>query len=38
MGIYTVLGILGLFLIRREIEQGPGNESLSNLPSATEAR
>jgi hypothetical protein len=23
MGIYTVLGILFLFLVRREIEQGP---------------
>jgi cytochrome bd-type quinol oxidase subunit 1 len=23
MGMYTVLGILFLFLVRREIEQGP---------------
>jgi cytochrome d ubiquinol oxidase subunit I len=40
MGIYTVLGILFLFLIRREIEHGPvaGHESVSNLPPATEAR
>ena len=26
MGMYTVLGILFLFLVRREIEQGPGAE------------
>jgi hypothetical protein len=35
-----VLGILGLFLIRREIEAGPlaGHESVSNLHPVTEAR
>jgi hypothetical protein len=35
-----VLGILGLFLIRREIENGPvaGHESVSPLHPATEAR
>jgi cytochrome bd ubiquinol oxidase subunit I len=40
MGIYTVLGILFLFLIWREIEHGPvaGNESVSSLHPATEAR
>jgi hypothetical protein len=40
MGIYTVLGILFLFLIRREIEHGPlgGPESVSNLHPAAEAR
>ncbi len=40
MGIYTVLGILFLFLIRREIEHGPlaGHESVSNLHPAAEAR
>jgi cytochrome d ubiquinol oxidase subunit I len=40
MGIYTVLGILFLFLIWREIDHGPlaGNESASNLHPATEAR
>jgi cytochrome d ubiquinol oxidase subunit I len=40
MGIYTVLGILFLFLIRREIERGPlaGHESVSNLHPAAEAR
>ncbi|MGB8011224.1 MAG: cytochrome ubiquinol oxidase subunit I [Terriglobales bacterium] len=40
MGIYMVLGILGLFLLRREIERGPANgqESGSNLHPATEAR
>jgi len=40
MGIYTVLGILGLFLIWREIEHGPlaGDESLSDLHPATEAK
>jgi cytochrome d ubiquinol oxidase subunit I len=40
MGIYTVLGILFLFLIWREIEHGPvmGRESASNLHPATEAR
>jgi cytochrome bd-type quinol oxidase subunit 1 len=40
MGIYMVLGILGLFLIRREIENGPvaGNESVSNRHPATEAK
>jgi cytochrome bd-type quinol oxidase subunit 1 len=26
MGMYTVLGILFLFLVRREIEQGPEGE------------
>ena len=37
MGIYTVLGILFLFLIKREIEHGPlaGHESASNLHPAT---
>jgi cytochrome d ubiquinol oxidase subunit I len=40
MGIYTVLGILFLFLIWREIERGPvaGNEPVSSLHPATEAR
>src|SRR5208283_3569324 len=40
MGIYMVLGILFLFLIRREIEHGPvgGHESVSNLHPATAAR
>jgi len=38
MGIYTVLGILFLFLIRREIERGPVSEAASNLNLATEAR
>jgi cytochrome bd-type quinol oxidase subunit 1 len=40
MGIYTVLGILFLFLIRRVIEHGPltGHESVSNLRPAAEAR
>jgi cytochrome d ubiquinol oxidase subunit I len=40
MGIYTVLGILFLFLIWREIEHGPvaGNESLSKLHPAAEVR
>jgi cytochrome d ubiquinol oxidase subunit I len=40
MGIYTVLGILFLFLIWREIDHGPlgGNESASNRHPATEAR
>jgi len=40
MGIYTVLGVLFLFLIRREIEHGPvgGHESASNLHPVTEAR
>jgi cytochrome d ubiquinol oxidase subunit I len=40
MGIYTVLGILFLFLSWREIEHGPlaGNESVSNLRPATGAR
>jgi len=33
-----VLGILFLFLIRREIEQGPVSEAASNLHRATEAR
>jgi len=35
-----VLGILGLFLIRREIESGPvaGHEPVSHLHPATEAR
>jgi cytochrome d ubiquinol oxidase subunit I len=40
MGIYTVLGILFLFLIWREIEHGPlaGSESVSSLHPPTEAR
>jgi cytochrome d ubiquinol oxidase subunit I len=40
MGIYTVLSILFLFLIKREIEHGPvdGQDSASNLHPATEAR
>jgi len=40
MGIYTVLGILFLFLIWREIDHGPlaGNESVCNPHPATEAR
>jgi hypothetical protein len=38
-GIYTVLGVLFLFMIWREIEHGPvaGNDFVSNHP-ATEAR
>jgi hypothetical protein len=28
MGIYTVLGILGLFLVWREIEHGPEAEGI----------
>jgi cytochrome d ubiquinol oxidase subunit I len=38
MGIYTVLGILFLFLIRREIEHGPVTESVSESHPATKAR
>jgi cytochrome d ubiquinol oxidase subunit I len=40
MGIYMVLGILGLFLLWREIERGPveGHDSVSNLDRATEAK
>ena len=39
MGMYMVLGILGLFLIRREIENGPVHvESAPGLHVATEAR
>jgi cytochrome d ubiquinol oxidase subunit I len=39
MGIYTVLGVLFLFLIWREIEHGPeSGASVSNLHPATEAR
>ena len=40
MGIYTVLGVLFLFLTWREIEHGPlaGNESVSDFHPATEAR
>ena len=40
MGLYIVLGILFLFLIKREIEHGPvdGNESGSNLKPATATR
>jgi cytochrome d ubiquinol oxidase subunit I len=30
MGMYTVLGILFLFLVRREIEHGPGGEQVSH--------
>jgi cytochrome bd-type quinol oxidase subunit 1 len=39
MGMYTVLGILGLFLLWREIERGPvdEHESVSNLHRPTEA-
>jgi cytochrome bd-type quinol oxidase subunit 1 len=37
MGIYMVLGILGLFLIRREIEHGPHSESAINFPATKEA-
>ena len=37
MGMYMVLGILGLFLIRREIENGPVEAAL-NLHGATEAQ
>jgi cytochrome d ubiquinol oxidase subunit I len=29
MGMYTVMGILFLFLVRREIESGPASEALS---------
>jgi cytochrome d ubiquinol oxidase subunit I len=39
MGIYMVLGILGLFLLKREIEHGPvAGHDASNLHLATEAR
>ncbi len=40
MGMYTVLGILFLFLIWREVEHGPvsGSATPSNLQLATEAR
>ena len=40
MGLYTVLGILFLFLIKREIEHGPvgGQNSVSNLHPSTETR
>ncbi len=40
MGLYIVLGILFLFLVKREIEHGPvdGNESGSNLKPATATR
>jgi len=38
MGLYTVLGILGLFLIWREIDRGPLVESLSNLQAAAGVR
>jgi cytochrome d ubiquinol oxidase subunit I len=40
MGIYTVLGILFLFLIWREIEHGPlaGSESVSKSSSGDGAR
>jgi cytochrome bd-type quinol oxidase subunit 1 len=37
MGIYMVLGILTLFLIRREIEQGPAAHE-DNLPAPAAAR
>jgi hypothetical protein len=30
MGMYTVLGILFLFLVRREIERGPEAEALGH--------
>ena len=40
MGMYTVLGILFLFLMKREIEHGPvsGENSVSNLHPGKEAR
>ena len=40
MGLYTVLGILFLFLIKREIEHGPRatNESVPNLNLATQIK
>jgi cytochrome d ubiquinol oxidase subunit I len=40
MGLYTVLGILFLFLIWREIEHGPvaGNEFVSKLHPAADVR
>jgi cytochrome d ubiquinol oxidase subunit I len=39
MGMYMVLGILGLFLIRRQIEEGPPEVDLSlNNLATTEAR
>jgi cytochrome d ubiquinol oxidase subunit I len=39
MGMYTVLGILFLFLVRREIERGPGGEVEPSSPrSTTQAR
>jgi len=37
MGMYTVLGILFLFLIWREIEHGPKLLSPDNEPAASEA-
>jgi cytochrome bd ubiquinol oxidase subunit I len=40
MGMYTVLGILFLFLVRREIEIGPASDSQSapNLATAVEVK
>ena len=38
MGMYTVLGILFLFLISREIEHGPAGKTVSDLHPAAEAR
>jgi cytochrome bd-type quinol oxidase subunit 1 len=36
MGMYMVLGILGLFLLWREIDHGPVTASLSNLQPPTD--
>jgi cytochrome bd ubiquinol oxidase subunit I len=38
MGLYTVLGLLFLFLIRRELEMGPGNEPAPAPLPSTEAK
>lgn len=38
MGMYTALGILFLFLVRREIEHGPGESKTAAGPHLTEAR
>jgi len=37
MGMYAVLAILFLFLVYREIEHGPGEESLGPLAGAADA-
>src|SRR5208283_1937452 len=37
MGMYTVLGILFLFLVHREIEHGPASQSADQTPSPAEA-